>query len=153
MLTSADEGLVYIQAFLQGQLSDSTDFAKWNGADSILARNEPTEADRAGRPYCVFSLRSDESADEWGHSARRAQVLAECKATDSNGGRIGEANEVGSQKLLSDALIAAIEDNYNTFNEAGLWGIEVAGPVERIDAPSGYPVYVSSHTITFFYER
>lgn len=150
---TANEGLIYLQAYFQARLDESSGFLKWNGADSILARNESTEPDRVGKPYCVFSVRSEQQAPDWGHEARQATVLAECKANDNNGGRVGAANEVGSQKLLSDALIKAISNNYDTFNEAGLWGIEIDGPVERIDNATTYPVYVAAHTITFFYER
>jgi hypothetical protein len=152
-LIDAHAGLTIIRDRFQEALNDDylSDFEPYGGADCILSDDEPTEAERVGKPYVLLVPEASEYSETWG--AQEVRVVAQCKATDFNGARKGIANDIGSHTLLSRKLTAYIRSNYDTFNALGVQGIEIDEPRKSIETKEGGGVtQIVTHRITFRYE-
>jgi hypothetical protein len=151
-LTDAHQGVVILKEGIQEALDTdyADDFAPFGGADCILLEEEPTEAERDGKPYILLSSEPSDYSDDWGAQEVRVQAL--CKANEFNGGRVGAVNEIGSQTLLSRRLTAFLRSNYETFNALGVQGLEIDEPRRSIETRDGGVMQVVTHRITFRYD-
>lgn len=152
-LTNAREGLEIIQTALQAALDADATFTPYGGANVVLMDDEATAAESAGKPYIYLNVESDvPSVQVSTADARDATVAFDVVANDFSGATTGAANPVGSDTLLSTALMNFMRDNYAALRDAGLCFNRIEQGRERIQTSDEAPAeHRNPHRIFFTY--
>ncbi len=118
------EALNLLKAHLQSRIDADyqAPFARYNGADVVTADEEPSPEERIGKPYIVFDEPQEQDAPDWGRDARAVLIPADVVATEESGAKIGMANPVGADTLLSSAFLEIVRDDYAVLRDIGLMG-------------------------------
>jgi len=152
-LLNARAGLEILRTQLQTALNADATFATYGGADVVLADDEPNESERVGRPYILLDVESDvdsqaiEQAD-----ARDATTTFEVVANGFSGADVSIANPIGSDTLLSSALMNFMRANYGALRDAGLYRNRIEQGKERIEQGDAEPeTHRNPHRILFTY--
>jgi hypothetical protein len=104
-----------------------------------------------GTPRIVLTIENDVAAPQWGHTARQLSVVASVMVSDFSGALIGAENPMSLDTYLGQFLQIAATD-YDTFNDAGLWGLEYQGPREGRAPDSSAPGSINQHRFVFYYD-
>ena len=144
-----------LHTFVKAQLETvyAADFAAYGGADCVLEDDESQEPEKAGKPYVVFTLGSDEES-EWSAPANRRNdvtVQARTVANDFNGAQIGAANIEGSDTKLSRVLTQIIESGTSQLAALGLIMPSITASTETVKDGQGGVYHENPHTITATY--
>lgn len=120
--------------------------------DIVRASVESDESERVGRVHLLLSG-TDESAAELGADARRATVLASCRASEFAGALVSEERPKPIQETLASRLQNLIKEDYTELRDAGLYSTktkrEREGLASASDAPALHFVDISIQFVFF----
>jgi len=131
-------------------------YSGYGGVDVVMALDEDTEAERIGKPFIIID-QQDGGDSEWsagGTRYRYITALVACCANDFSGAQVATSNPVASVELMSRDLVADINNNYATWRDAGLLGIEINADRPQVAGGDGNApgTVVIPHRVTFHYE-
>ncbi len=127
----------------------------YGGVDVVIAYDESDIPEQVGKPMILLEGTGQPSSmsaakDDF----RMVTVTATVMATDANGAQVGAANPVSSDEQINSDLQEDIKNNYATWRDLGLLGIDIqTGNMTEGEDSQKRPIRKTAHTITFNYKR
>ncbi len=128
-------------------------YATYGGVDVKLRTDEDSEPENVGKPLLLLE-QSSGARSEWSSAKaeyRDVEVTVTSYVSDSSGAQQGTANPITSDELLSRDLVIEFQENYATWRDLGLAGIQISSGALAVNPNSTWRRI--SHSIQFKYYK